>query len=59
VLNKLKSIGHKLRVLKKTEGIGNAHGLTIEYDTEGNPVRFFGGTDPRGGGKAAGPKKKK
>jgi len=53
-LEKLKSIGHKLRVLKKPEGIGNAHGLAIEYDAAGNPLRFFGGTDPRGEGKAAG-----
>jgi len=59
VLNKLKSIGHKLRVLKRTEGIGNAQGLAIEYDAEGNPLRFFGGTDPRGEGKAAGPKNEK
>ena len=59
VLNKLKSRGHKLRILKKPEGIGNAHGLAIEYNAKGNPVRFFGGTDPRGEGKAAGPKKEK
>ncbi len=54
VLNKLKSKGHKIRVLKTPEGIGNAHGLSIEYDAEGNPLRFFGGTDPRGEEKAAG-----
>jgi len=59
VLERLKSLGHKLRVLKKPRGIGNAHGLSIEYDAEGNPLRFLGGTDPRGERKAAGPKKKK
>jgi len=59
ILKKLKSIGHKLRVLKKREGIGNAHGLAIEHDADGNPLRFFGGTDPRGEGKAAGPKNEK
>jgi len=59
VFKKLKSIGHKLKILKMPAGIGNAHGLAIEYDAEGNPLRFFGGTDPRGEGEAAGPKKKK
>ncbi len=59
VLERLKSLGHKLRVLKKPGGIGNAHGLAIEYDAEGNPLRFFGGTDPRGERKTPGPKKKK
>jgi len=59
VLERLKTLGHKLRVLKKPGGIGNAHGLAIEYDAEGNPLRFLGGTDPRGERKAAGPKKKK
>jgi gamma-glutamyltranspeptidase / glutathione hydrolase len=34
--------------------IGNAHGLAIEYDESGKPVRFTGGTDPRGGGLAEG-----
>ncbi|MGF1472446.1 MAG: gamma-glutamyltransferase, partial [Rubrobacteraceae bacterium] len=35
-------------------GLGNAHGLTIEYDAAGEPVRFGGGADPRGGGVAVG-----
>jgi gamma-glutamyltranspeptidase / glutathione hydrolase len=35
-------------------GLGNAHGLTIEYNSEGKPSRFTGGSDPRGEGVAAG-----
>jgi hypothetical protein len=36
-------------------GLGNAHSLTIEdYDGQGRPVRFTGGSDPRGEGAAAG-----
>lgn len=35
-------------------GMGNAHGLTIEYDSEGRPNRFTGGADPRALGVAAG-----
>lgn len=34
--------------------VGNAHGLTIEYDAAGRPVRFTGGADPRGEGVALG-----
>jgi len=37
-----------------TAALGNAHALTIEYDAEGNPARFTGGSDPRGAGEAAG-----
>jgi len=37
-----------------TAALGNAHALTIEYDAEGNPSRFTGGSDPRGAGAAAG-----
>ena len=43
--------GHKIRSVK---GLGNAHGLTIEYDENGKPVRFRGGTDTRGEGVARG-----
>jgi gamma-glutamyltranspeptidase/glutathione hydrolase len=43
--------GHRIRVVG---GIGNAHGLAIEYDAAGRPARFLGGADPRGEGKAAG-----
>ncbi|MGB3632731.1 MAG: gamma-glutamyltransferase, partial [Rubrobacteraceae bacterium] len=35
-------------------GLGNAHGLAIEYDDSGDPVQFTGGADPRGGGVAVG-----
>jgi gamma-glutamyltranspeptidase/glutathione hydrolase len=34
--------------------LGNAHGLTVEYDAEGEPVRFTGGADPRAEGAAIG-----
>jgi hypothetical protein len=34
--------------------LGNAHGLMIEYDEAGKPVRFTGGADPRGAGQASG-----
>lgn len=43
--------GHKLRAVPR---LGNAHGLTIEYDARGRPVRFTGGADPRGQGEAKG-----
>jgi gamma-glutamyltranspeptidase/glutathione hydrolase len=43
--------GHHLRVVPR---LGNAHGLTIEYDARGRPVRFQGAADPRGGGVALG-----
>lgn len=51
VRNALSAMGHKVGV---TRGLGNAHGLVIEYDTFGRPVRFFGGADPRGEGSARG-----
>lgn len=35
-------------------GLGNAHGLTVEYGENGEPTRFTGGADPRAGGVAAG-----
>ena len=47
----LAEMGHDVRAVK---GLGNAHGLTIEYDEAGKPVRFTGGADPRGGGLAKG-----
>ncbi len=46
----LEALGHKLRV----RILGNAHGLMIEYDEQGTPRRFLGGTDPRGAGSAEG-----
>ncbi|MCI0642490.1 MAG: gamma-glutamyltransferase, partial [Gemmataceae bacterium] len=42
--------GHKMSVRR----LGNAHGLTVEYDTNGKPQRFTGGADSRGEGAAIG-----
>jgi gamma-glutamyltranspeptidase / glutathione hydrolase len=50
--NALSALGHNVRV--DEQGLGNAHGLTIEYDSAGKPVQFTGGADPRGEGAAAG-----
>ena len=47
----LKRMGHQIR---ESRGLGNAHGLMIEYDSRGKPVRFTGGADPRGRGVAKG-----
>ena len=47
----LRRLGHKVRVRR---AIGNAHGLTIEYDSAGRPHRFTGAADPRGAGLAKG-----
>jgi len=44
VRSELKAKRHHLSVRR----LGNAHGLSIEYDTRGKPVRFTGGADPRG-----------
>jgi gamma-glutamyltranspeptidase/glutathione hydrolase len=52
VQGELEALGHGLYV--DEFGFGNAHGLTIEYGGEGEPVRFTGGADPRGEGEAAG-----
>jgi gamma-glutamyltranspeptidase/glutathione hydrolase len=51
VRDRLLSCGHNV---KSTRGLGNAHGLSIEYGQDGRPLRFFGGADPRGAGKALG-----
>ena len=51
VRNELSAMGHRLYVEPE---IGNAHALTIEYDSEGEPVRFAGAADPRGEGAAIG-----
>jgi gamma-glutamyltranspeptidase / glutathione hydrolase len=51
VREQLSRMGHNLRIVP---GIGKAHGLTIEYDSAHNPVRFTGASDPRGSGKAIG-----
>ena len=47
----LQARGHTIRVVA---ALGDAHGLTIEYDARGKPVRFRGGSDPRGEGVAKG-----
>jgi len=47
----LRALGHNVRAVG---GLGNAHGLTIEYDDAGLPVRFTGAADPRGRGLARG-----
>ncbi len=52
VRNELSALGHN--VLVDERGLGNAHALTIEYDSQGNPSTFTGGADPRGEGVAAG-----
>jgi gamma-glutamyltranspeptidase/glutathione hydrolase len=51
VRNELSAMGHKIGL---TRGLGVAHGLVIEYDAVGRPIRFFGGADPRGSGSARG-----
>src|SRR5918997_3036086 len=52
VRNELSARGHNVQV--DQHWLGNAHGVTVEYDPEGEPVRFTGGSDPRGEGVAAG-----
>lgn len=47
----LAKLGHNVRIVP---AIGNAHGLTVEYDSGHKPVRFAGAADPRGEGKAIG-----
>jgi gamma-glutamyltranspeptidase/glutathione hydrolase len=51
IQDELTARGHNVRAVS---GLTNAHGLTAEYDEKGRPVRFWGGTDPRGDGLAAG-----
>jgi len=45
-------MGHDVRV---SRALGNAHGLTIAWGSDGRPSAFTGGADPRGVGTAAGP----
>ncbi|MGD2124128.1 MAG: gamma-glutamyltransferase, partial [Gemmatimonadota bacterium] len=47
----LEARGHLVRT---TRGLGNAHGLMIEWGPDGKPVSFSGGADPRGAGLAKG-----
>ncbi len=51
ILKELQEMGHNIHEVR---GLGNAHGLTIEYDAKGRPVRFKGAADPRGIGLAKG-----
>jgi gamma-glutamyltranspeptidase / glutathione hydrolase len=51
VRDALAAMGHNVRAVR---ALGNAHGLTIQYDSEGKPVRFRGASDPRGAGAARG-----
>jgi gamma-glutamyltranspeptidase/glutathione hydrolase len=51
VQDELAKRGHKVRTVR---GLTNAHGLAVEYDRKGRPVRFYGGSDPRGEGLAEG-----
>jgi gamma-glutamyltranspeptidase len=51
VRDELSAMGHKIYEVPE---LGNAHALTIEYGHDGDPVRFTGGSDPRGEGAAIG-----
>ena len=51
IRNGLSDLGHEIRT---SRAIGNGHGLRIEYDEAGKPIRFTGGSDPRGRGMAKG-----
>ena len=50
VAEELRKLGHNVQVRR----LGNAHGLTVEYDKQGRPERFRGAADPRGEGQAIG-----
>ena len=52
VIEKLRNVGHNIKVLSKPGGLGNAHGLTIVYGEDGKPEKFFGAADRRGTGLA-------
>ena len=56
VRQELSAKGHNVRVesIRAETGLGNAYGLTVEYDSQGKPVRYTGGADPRGEGVAVG-----
>ncbi len=51
IQDELTAMGHNVRGVG---GLTNAHGLTVSYGKNGQPIRFRGGTDPRGEGLAAG-----
>jgi gamma-glutamyltranspeptidase/glutathione hydrolase len=50
VRDELVLLGHNVYVEPE---LGNAHGLTVEYE-RGEPIRFTGGADPRAAGAAIG-----
>jgi gamma-glutamyltranspeptidase/glutathione hydrolase len=52
VRDELRAMGHRVYAIESE--LGNAHALTIEYSSEGEPVRFAGAADPRGEGAAIG-----
>ena len=51
IRDELAAMGHNVQAYNS---LGNAHGLTIEYGTDGTVLRFTGGADPRGEGVAQG-----
>ena len=51
VFTDLQRRGHKVR---RSQGLGNAHGLRVIFDAEQNTWRYEGAADPRGYGKADG-----
>jgi len=51
VQEKLRQLGHNVQ---EVQSLGNAHGLTIRYNTQGKPFKFLGGSDIRGQGLAGG-----
>ena len=51
IMKELQEMGHNVREVR---GLGNAHGLTVEYGARGRPIRFKGAADPRGTGLAKG-----
>jgi len=51
VRDSLASMGHHVEV---SGGFSNAHGLAIEYDGQGHPTQFRGGSETRGTGLAKG-----
>ncbi|MFC2159071.1 gamma-glutamyltransferase family protein, partial [Acidobacteriota bacterium] len=54
ISRELERRGHNIRSVGR---LGNAHGLILEYDQKGKPIRFIGAADPRGSGLALGVKK--
>jgi gamma-glutamyltranspeptidase / glutathione hydrolase len=51
VMEGLEEKGHSTA---RTQSLGNAHGLTVDWGADGRPRGFTGGADPRGTGLAKG-----